>query len=94
MKSNLYKITVEYQKDSKGSDVEVAPLVFEAHNKEDIFKIIEMMKSKIDLNEADTAAFGVGLKLMGGVLMNNKESEVTKRLMPHFKNLMKELKGK
>ncbi len=92
MKSNLYKFTVEYLEDSKGNVVEAAPLVFESRNHEDIFKIIEMMKTKIDLNEDDIAAFGVGLKLMGGVMMRNKDNELFERVMPHFKNLMKELK--
>lgn len=92
MKNNLYKFTVEQLEDSKGNSVEVHPLIFETRNHEDIFKIAEIMKTKIDLDEADTEAFAVGLKLFSGVMMTNKDNELIKQLMPHFKNLMKELK--
>ncbi len=68
------------------------PLIFETRNHEDIFKITEMMKGKLNLNEADTAAFAVGLKLFSEVMLKNKDNELFSRFKPHFTNFMKELK--
>lgn len=92
MKSNLYKFTVEHLEDSKGNTGEMSPLVFETRSHEDIFKIAEVMNTKMDLDQDDTAAFAVSLKLLGGVMMNNKENELFKQFMPHFRDFMKSLK--
>ncbi len=93
MKGNLYRCTLEQLEDSNGKAVEASPLVFEASSHEDIFKIAQVMQSKIDLSGADTTAFAVGLKLFSGVMIKNKDHERIKQLMPDFKDFMKTLKS-
>jgi hypothetical protein len=92
MSSHLYKLTIEHLEDSKGNTIESNPLIFETRNHENIFKIVEMMRGKIDLDEADATAFAVGLKLFSEVMLKNKENELFKQFKPHFGNFMKELK--
>ena len=94
MKSHLYKFTIDYLKDSKGNDMKVEPLVFETKSHEDIFKIVEKMKDKMQLDETDSTALAVGLKLFGGVMLKNNDKEPFKQLLPYFKDFMKELKKK
>ena len=94
MKGNLYKFTIEYLEDSWGNSVEVNPLVFETKNHDDIFKIVEKMESKIQLDNQDTKALVIGLKLFSEVMLKNRDSKPFKELLPHFKNFMKELKKK
>ena len=92
MKSNLYKITVEYLEDKKGNKMEVSPLVFETKSHDEIFNILEKMKNKKQIDEDDLQELVVGLKLFGKVLLKNKDKEPFSKLLPHFKTFMKELK--
>ena len=92
MKSNLYKLTVEYLEDTSGKNIDVPPLVFETRSHEDFFKIVEVMKAKVDLDETDATAFAVGLKIFSGVMVNNKDHGLFKQLMPHLVNIMKTIK--
>ncbi len=92
MKGHLYKFTIEHLEDSKGNTVESNPLIFETGIHENLFKITEMMNGKMDLDEADTTAFAVGLKLFGEVMLKNKDNELFKQFKPHFSHFMRELK--
>jgi hypothetical protein len=92
MKGNLYKFTIEHLEDSKGNSIETNPLVFETKNHDDIFKIVEKMEGKMQLDDQDTKALVIGLKLFSEVMLKNKDTEPFKELLPHFKDFMKELK--
>ena len=61
------------RKDSKGNSVEADALEFETRNHDDIFKIVELMKDKMDLEEVDATAFAIGIKLFGEVMLKNRE---------------------
>lgn len=92
MKGNLYKFTIEHLEDSKGNNIEANPLVFETKNHDDIFKIVEKMQGKMQLDDQDIKALVIGLKLFSEVMLKNKDSKPFKELLPHFKDFMKELK--
>lgn len=81
-----YKFTIE-QIDNKKS------LNFETSSHEDIFKIVQIMNEKMDLDESESTSLAVGLKLFSGVLLEHKDSEPFKQLMPHFKKFMKMIKN-
>ncbi len=93
MKGHLYKFTIEHIEDVKGNAVESLPLLFEARNHDDIFKIIEVMQSKMVLDETDATAFAVGIKLFGEVMLKNRKNELFKEFRPHFNEFMKALKA-
>lgn len=92
MNGHLYRFSIEYLEDSKGSIVGSTPLFFETRNHDDLFKVVEMVKGKVDLDETDATAFAVGLKLFGEVMLKNKDKEMFKQFKPHFSDFMKELK--
>ncbi len=92
MKGHLFKYTIEHLEDPKGNTLSLSPLVFETKNHDDIFKIVEIMKGKMELDEVDATAFAVGLKLFGEVMLKNKDNELFKQFKPHFSDFMKEIK--
>ncbi|MCK8047385.1 DUF3861 domain-containing protein [Shewanella sp. 1CM18E] len=92
MKGHLYKVTLEHLEDAKGQTIDDSSLAFETRNHDDIFKIVEMIKVKMDLEEADAIAFAVGLKLFGEVMLNNRDVELFKQFKPHMTDFMKQLK--
>ncbi|GIU44726.1 hypothetical protein TUM4438_16590 [Shewanella sairae] len=92
MKGHLYKVTLEHIEDAKGLPIDDNSLQFEARNHDDIFKIVEMIKIKMDLEEADAVAFAVGLKLFGEVMLKNRDVELFKQFKPHMTDFMKQLK--
>ena len=59
-----------------------SPLQFEVGNHDDIFKIVELMRSRGDLKENDATAFALGLKLFSEVMLENKQNP----LFASFKN--------
>ncbi|MBY5921101.1 DUF3861 domain-containing protein [Ferrimonas balearica] len=92
MKGHLYQFTVEHQEDAKGQAVQQAPLEFQVRNHDDLFHIIERLEGKLGLDQQDTVAFAVGLKLFGEVMMKNRNVELFKAFKPHFTEFMKQLK--
>lgn len=92
MNGHVYRYTIEYVEDPKGDPQEVSPLIFESRNHDNLFKVVELMKGKIDLEEGDDTQFTVGLKLLGEIMFKNKENELFSQFKPHFRDFMKELK--
>jgi len=92
MSGHLFSFTVEHVEDAQGKAVEEEPLTFETRTHEDLFRIVEKMKTKLDFDEADATTFAIGLKLFGEIMMKNKEQELFKQFTPHFFSFMKELK--
>ncbi|MEL0614271.1 DUF3861 domain-containing protein [Marinomonas arenicola] len=92
MKGHLYKFTIEHLEDPKGNAVEASPLEFETRNHDDIFKIVETMKRKIDLDESDARELALGIKLFGEVMLRNSKHELFQEFRPHFSEFMKSLK--
>lgn len=92
MKQHQYRVTLEYLADADQQPVDVAPLRFDAPNHDDIFAIIRQLGPRTGLCADDVARFVVGLKLMGEVMLENKDEPLFAPLKPHFSALMKELK--
>ncbi|MBY6094902.1 DUF3861 domain-containing protein [Ferrimonas balearica] len=92
MTGHLYKVTVEQLEDRKGNPVEASPLCFEARCHDDLFTVVEKLQEKMPLNEADTQAFAVGLKLFSEVMMKNRDNPLFKSFKPAFTEFMMALK--
>lgn len=90
MKKHRYRITVERlaEQDEPAS----APLQFEVGNHDEILALIERIRSQGRFDPASAAAFGLGLKLFGETLLDNRDSPPFDALMPHFGQFMKALK--
>ena len=92
MKNHLYRITVEHLTDAQGNPGSAAPLRFEVANHDEIFSIIERIRAQGFLDPAEASAFGLGLKLFGETLLNQRDTAPFDALAPHFGQFMKALK--
>lgn len=93
MKQNTYQITLEQLSDKKGAPVNATPLSFQARNHDDLFAIIERIKSRELLNHDDSAAFTVGLKLFSEIVLENRDKPFFKEFSPQVAAIMKMIKG-
>lgn len=91
MKQHRYRVTLEHLADAQGTPSSHEPLRFEVGNHDDIIAIVERMRSRGDFGES-AAALGVGLKLFGEVMLENRDNPLFASFKPHFSEFMKELK--
>lgn len=93
MKQHKYRVTLEHLSNPKGEVLGYSPLQFEVGNHDDIFKIIELMRSRDDLGENDATALALGLKLFSEVMLENKGNPLFDSFRKDFGKFMKELKA-
>jgi hypothetical protein len=92
MKSHLYRITLEHLEDPKGNPVSTSPLQFDVRNHDDLPSIVERVRAKGLFDEAESAAFAIGLKLFREVMLHHRGSELFKDLDPHMSEFIKAFK--
>lgn len=90
MKKHRYRITVERL--AEQDEAASAPLQFGVGNHDEILALIERIRSQGRFDPDSAAAFGLGLKLFGETLLDNRDSPPFDALMPHFGQFMKALK--
>lgn len=93
MKQHRYRVTLEYLADANGNPQQCEPLVFEVGNHDEIFGIVERVRSCEVLDAQATAALVVGQKLFGEVMLENRSNPLFADLRPHFLAYIKKLKG-
>ncbi len=94
MKRHRYRLTVEHISDSRGGPVHNKPLQFEVMNHDDIIAVVTWLRERGDFSDKESAAaLGVGLKLLGGVLLDNKGNPLFSSFLPHLYQFVKELKA-
>ena len=93
-KRNHYKISIEHTQNPDGSVVNNDPFEFEFASHDDLFRIIEKLKDRPNLNPESAAPLGLGIKLFGSVMMENRANPLFANLFPHFVEFMKNLKQK
>lgn len=94
MKKHRYRVTLEHLSDTQGSPSSHEPLQFTVSNHDDIFAIVERLRSRCDFTEETAEAFGVGLKLFSEVMIDNRTNPLFASFLPHFAQFMKNLKKK
>lgn len=93
MKQHRYRVTVEHLADAGGNpSTYERPLTFDVGNHDDIFAIVERLRQRDDFSADTAAAFGVGLKLFGEVMLENKDNPLFSAFREPFSAFMKELK--
>lgn len=91
MSKHLYHILLESIGEA-GS--ESASIGFDFENHDDVFRIIDIMKSSGRFQDEQQAIqFAVGLKLLGDVMMKNRSNELFKDFEPAFVDFMKKVKN-
>lgn len=93
MKQHRYRVTLEHLADAKGAPSAYdAPLRFEVGNHDDVFAIVERMRTRADLAPDAATALAVGLKLFSEVMLENRGHPLFAEFAPHFRDFMKTLK--
>lgn len=94
-RTNRYKLTLEEISLAKEDDVKNRPLTLEFDNHDNIFNIINTIKSKnIFDDENHSTEFAIGLKMFTEVVLKNRDLELFKELQPAIGEFMKKLKSK
>jgi hypothetical protein len=88
-----FRITVEHLADHHGNPGVRPPLTFKAGNHDNILDIVERIQARGQFSADEAAAFAVGLKLFGEVMLDHRKDPLFADLQPHFADFMKKLKG-
>lgn len=84
-----YRITVEaLDEENTGG-----PLVFEASNHDELFAIVERLRSKQIVPDDEAPAFAIGLKLFTETMLHHRTLPLFKDLQPAIATFMKALKS-
>jgi hypothetical protein len=84
----LVRIPAEGEDRSQGAP----SLAFEFESHDEVFELLAR-PGHPELGEEDRRELVVGLKLLGGVMLRNRELPMFRELQPHFGAFMKALKG-
>lgn len=93
MKQHQYKVILEHLVDHENNAVEQKKIEFLAPNHDDIFSLIDKIKQREGFDEQMAQRFVLGLKLFSEVMMENRKNPLFEQLAPHFREMMKVLKG-
>ena len=92
-RNNSYQLDLKELKLKDGSEG-TKSLNLEFDNHDDIFNIIEVIKSKKIFDNENTAnEFAIGLKLFTEVMLKNKQHPLFEELRPAIMEFMKKLKS-
>lgn len=89
-KPNCYRITIEDMHTE--SDDNQRALQFEVQDREDMFAVVDTLQKGSELDEQCATQVGVALRLLGPVMMQNRQHPLFVNFMPHFKDFMVHLK--
>ena len=92
MNSYRYRVTLEKIAGQKGEPVRGEQLSFETPNHDDLFPIVERMRSRGDLDADTAAALAVGLKLFSEVVLQNRQREPFAEVRPALSSFIQSLK--
>ncbi len=93
MKQHRYRVTVEQLALPDGSPPpEPRTLAFETGNHDEILGIVDRIRARGDLPEADATSLAIGLKLFSEVMLQHRSHPLFEELGPQFKAFMQKLK--
>ncbi len=89
-----YKYHLQLDK-AGNTESETESMEFDFENHDDIFRIVQMLEQSGRFGDSvEVRRFAVGLKLLGGVMMDNRDNELFKDFEPAFGAFMRKLKGR
>ena len=89
MKSNKYKLQLTESKEAPQT------IEFEFENHDDLFSLIERIKTNGPLSEVgQNIELLIGLKLFGEVMLKHRNHPLFEEFAPAFGQFMKKLKGR
>lgn len=91
MRNHQYTITVENEATNETDVRQRLQFRVEAHD--EILALVERSRQRGDFDADTAAAFTVGLKLLGEVMLKNRSHPLFEEFGPQFGQFMKRLKG-
>ena len=89
---HVYRVIVQRLSNTP-LDGEAGVLSFDVTNHDEIIQLVERVKSRAILPNEEAAAFTIGLKLFGDVMLHHRHETPFAELFPHFGAFMKRLKA-
>lgn len=93
MKGHRYRITVEYLSTPEGEPVVAPPLIFETTNQDELFEMVERMKTRNDIAQEEAAPLTLGLKLFTEVALMHRREPLFEGVMEAVGTFIGRLKG-
>lgn len=87
-----YRVVVQRLSDMP-LEGEAPELTFHVTNHDEIIQLVERVKSRSILPNEEAAAFTIGLKLFGEVMLRHRRETPFAELFPYFSVFMTRLKG-
>lgn len=95
MAKHRYRITVAEVSPAQDETLSnQPPLQFEVESPEDWHQTLQRAEQLNALDARSKQAFVIGLKLFGGVMLENRSHPLFADFAPHFGQFMRQLKGK
>ncbi|MDR1934372.1 MAG: DUF3861 domain-containing protein [Candidatus Accumulibacter sp.] len=92
-RKHRYRITVEHLASREEAPANLAaPLCFEAESHDEIIALARRVRQQGDFDPDSAAALVAGLKLLGEVMLQNREHPSFEAFFPHYVQLVKSLK--
>jgi len=91
-KQHRFLVTVEHIGTPEAASNPPRTLQFEAESHDDILAMVPRAMQRTGFDVQTGAAFAVGLKLFGEVMLNHRDTPLFAGLAPHFADFMRQLK--
>ncbi len=93
MKKNVYHMDIAPVKNKDGDDISAGEhIVFDFECHDDLKQILDRVGVIEGLDQQQTQSFAIGLKLLGEVMLENRNHPLFAEFSPHFGQFMKKLK--
>ena len=93
MKQHQYHVTLQHLADAQGNPSRYTEKIeFNTGNHDDLFIVLDRLQKAELFDEETTKSFAVGLKLLGEVMLENKNHPLFKDFKPQFLEFMKNMK--
>ncbi|WP_034298371.1 DUF3861 domain-containing protein [Herbaspirillum sp. RV1423] len=93
MREHRYRIIVEHLATASEGQEQHAPLRFDTGNHDDIFGIVEKIRSKQQFDADTSAALALGLKLFTEVMLKNRKHPLFEEINQPMRDFIGKLKS-
>lgn len=93
MREHRYRITLEHLATPKQAEPTHAAISFEAGNHDDLFTIIDKVRSKNQFDADTAASLALGLKLFTEVMLKNRSNPLFAEISLPMRDFIQKLKA-
>lgn len=93
MREHRYRLTLEHLATASEEQTQHASLQFDTGNHDDLFSIIDKLRSKQQFDADTSAALAVGLKLFTEVMLKNRQHPLFEEINQPLRDFIGKLKS-